>query len=66
MAAKPVVEMLGAAERAKVVEEFQQRRKQAAANKQRGDTQWMGVQHTPRPLPKAPEQLGKLGNIYVR
>ena len=51
---KPVID----ADRAKLVEDFQQRRREAAANRQRGDAQWMGAGYSPRPLPKAPEKSG--------
>ena len=52
---KPVI----GADRAKLVKDFQQRRREAAANRQRGDAQWMRAEYSPRPLPKAPEISGK-------
>ena len=53
---KPVV----GADRARLVEEFQQRRREAAANRQRVDAQWAGAGYSPRPLPKAPDQSGEI------
>ncbi len=54
MLVKPVMD----ADREKLVEDFQQRRKAAAANRHRGNAQWLGAANSPRPLPKAPDQSG--------
>lgn len=43
-----------AAEKARVVEDFHQRRKEAAANKLRGQAQWLA----PSPLPQPPQPHG--------
>ncbi len=47
-----------AAERERLVSEFNQRKKDAASNKARGVAQWAGVKYSPRPLPQAPHQAG--------
>ena len=67
MAAAPIVKQPAAKamavenpDRAKLVQDFQQCKKEAAANKQRGQAQWLGGEgYSPRPLPKAPNQSGK-------
>lgn len=38
--------------------EFQQRKRAAAVNKQRGVAQWMGAGYSPRPLPQDPTPAG--------
>lgn len=43
-----------ASERAQLVMEYQQRKREAIANKQRGVAQWMGAGYSPRPLPQKP------------
>ena len=47
-----------AAERARVVAEFQQRRREAAVNKARGQAQWLGP---PLPTPRLPKQTPSPG-----
>ena len=42
-------------ERERLVKEFNQRKKDAAANKAKGVAQWMGAGYSPRPLPQAPK-----------
>ena len=55
-------EAVEASERARVVAEFQQRRREAAVNKARGQAQWRGP---PLPTPQIPKQL-PLGIQAVR
>lgn len=50
-----------AAERAKMVEDFHQRRKEAAANKLRGQAQWLA----PSATPPAPQSQGILAAVTV-
>ena len=47
-----------AAEKARVLEDFQQRRLEAAANKQRGQAQWLDPSPLPTPAPPPPHSLG--------
>lgn len=48
-----------AAERARVVEDFHQRRREAAANKLRGQAQWLA----PSPTPLAPQSQGMVASV---
>lgn len=61
--AEAVVKPVVGADKARLVEDFQQRRREAAANRQKGDAQWLGAAYSPRPLPKDPDNYGECKSI---